>query len=102
MDEKDLDQIEKLLTLSIRGCHYLFEKNEIARVLSIPTEDIDFFCIQNMEKIQSLFTKLIKNNSLSDKQRYLSTLDEESREILIRTYFHIVDNSAMASSELRH
>ncbi|MCB0422892.1 MAG: hypothetical protein KDD61_17965 [Bdellovibrionales bacterium] len=102
MDEKDLDQIEKLLSLSVRGCHHLFDNSEIARVLAKPTEDLDFFSINNMERIQSLFIALIQKNSLAEKQQFLASLDEESREILLRTYFHIVDNSALATSRLRH
>ena len=102
MDEKNLDQIELLLSQSLRGCHHLFQNTEIAQILATPTESIDFFNSERMERIQGLFTELIDKYSFDDKKDYLSTLDSESYEILLRTYFHIVDNSAMASTQLKH
>jgi hypothetical protein len=102
MEEKNLDQIEILLSLSARGCHHLFNNDEIARVLSKPTEDLDFFALENMDRIQNLFTELIEKFSFNEKERYVSSLDPESREILLRTYFHIVDNSVMAATSFKH
>ena len=86
----------------MRGCHHLFGHKEIASVLSTPTESLDFFCSERMDKIQELFTGLIDNYSFAEKRMFLSQLDGESHEILLRTYFHIVDNSAMASNPLKH
>ena len=102
IEESNLMAIETLLSLSLRGVHHLFDHQDIARVLSIPTEEIDFFSFNNMDKIQDLFLELIQHKTLEEKKRFLERLDPESYEIVLRAYFHIVENTAMASSSYKH
>lgn len=87
---------------SMQGVHLLFDNKTIARILKTPTEKIDFFSFENMDRIQNLFTELIKRESIFAKLNYLESLDEESFEILLRTYFHIVDSTALSALELKH
>ena len=101
ISDSHLDQIEHLLVQSMNGIHLLFDNVTIAQVLKTPTEHIDLFQIKNLDKIQDLFTEFIRRETLADKQLFLSTLDKESFEMLLRTYFHIVDNSVMTESD-RH
>lgn len=101
ISDSHLDQIEHLLVQSMNGIHLLFDNSTIAEVLKTPTEHIDLFHMKNLDKIQDLFTEFIRRETLADKQLYLSTLDKESFEMLLRTYFHIVDNSVMTESD-RH
>ena len=102
LSNNNLDAIESLLTLSLRGVHHLFDHKEVARILAKPTEEIDFFNFKNMDRIQDLFLELIERESFIEKREYLETLDQESYEIIVRAYFHIVENSALAASEVRH
>lgn len=102
ISDSHLDQIEDLLAQSMNGIHLLFDNETIARVLKTPTEDLDLFQERNLDKIQDLFSAFIQKASLAEKQLYLETLDGESFELLLRTYFHIVDNSLMAADHIRH
>lgn len=102
IEEKSLESIEYLLAQSAQGVHLLFDNPSIAKVLSQPTEQIDFFNFDNITKIQDLFSKLIDKKSLVEKQIFLEKLDRESFEILLRTYFHIVENTILASSDFKH
>lgn len=102
IDEKSMEEIEKLLGQSLNGLHLLFENEQVAKVLKRPTEDMDFFNFDNMDRIQGLFTELINQETLFDKLCFLQELDEESYEILLRTYFHIVDNTALATTTEKH
>lgn len=102
MEEQNLDQIEKLLTQSVNGHHYLFETCEIAQILSTPTEEIDFFSFENMDRVQNLFSELINRLTFAEKKMFLSTLDKESYEILVRAYFHILENTILASTKVKH
>lgn len=86
----------------MNGIHLLFDNATIAEVLKTPTEHIDLFHMKNLDKIQDLFTEFIRRETLADKQLFLSTLDRESFEMLLRTYFHIVDNSLFTSESDRH
>jgi hypothetical protein len=102
ISDSHLDQIEHLLAQSMNGIHLLFDNETIARVLKKPTEEVDLFQQRNLDKIQDLFTAFIQKASFAEKQLYLSSLDKESYELLLRTYFHIVDNSLFADDTNRH
>lgn len=85
----------------MNGIHLLFDNETIADVLKTPTEHLDLFHMKNLDKIQDLFTEFLQRKTLQEKQLYLHSLDRESFEMLLRTYFHIVDNSLMTDSD-RH
>jgi hypothetical protein len=86
----------------MNGIHLLFDNETIKDILKVPTEQLDLFHFRNLDKIQDLFTEFIKRQGLQEKQIWLSTLDKESFEMLVRTYFHIVDNSLFAADPNRH
>ncbi|MGE0764519.1 MAG: hypothetical protein AB7N80_14685 [Bdellovibrionales bacterium] len=98
----NLDEIERLLTQSMNGLHVLFDNAMVAKILQKPTEELDFFSFDNLDRIQSLFTKFVERPTLNDKKDFIASLDRESYEILVRTYFHIVDNSILAANRPRH
>lgn len=93
ISDSHLDQIEHLLTQSINGIHLLFDNETIAKILKTPTEHLDLFHMKNLDRVEELFTEFIGRKTLQEKQLFLQSLDPESFEILLRTYFHIVDNS---------
>ena len=100
--QRDLNAIEFFLNQSTRGHHLLFDRQQVADILKTPTEQIDFFKKNSMLRIQNLLTELIAKKSLEDKKNYLNSLDREAFEILLRTYFHIVDNAILASNNTVH
>ena len=102
IDETNLDAIELLLSMSLRGIHHLFDHQDIAQILSKPTEEIDFFNFKNMDKVQELFLELIQKETLEEKKEFLSNLDRENYEIVLRAYFHIVENTALAAHTFKH
>ncbi len=102
IEEKKLAAIESLLSLSLRGIHHLFDHREIARILSTPTENIDFFSFDRMSRIQKLFLELIEQKTFEQKQEFLKRLDKDSYEIVVRAYFHIVENTALAAKGFKH
>ena len=102
ISESHLDQIEHLLSQSMNGIHLLFDNDTIKRVLKKPTEEMDLFSKVNVPKVQQLFTRFIEAETFHDKQTFLQSLDPESFEMLLRTYFQIVDNSIFAAEPYRH
>lgn len=86
----------------MNGIHLLFDNETIARILKIPTEDLDLFHFRNLDKIQELFTEFVQHETLQEKRMWLESLDQDSFEMLLRTYFHIVDNSLFAADPNRH
>ncbi len=100
--EKHLDEIEFLLAQSMNGVHLLFDNTEIAQVLNKPTEEKELFSFENMDKIQDLFSQLIEKSSVPEKLDFIHGLPTHEFELLLRTYFHILDNTVLANTELKH
>jgi hypothetical protein len=97
-----LQEIEYLLSQSIQGLHLLFDNVVIAKILSTPTEDMDFFNFENIKRVQGILSDFISQKSLMEKQTFLKELSDEDYELLVRTYFNIVDNAILESTEFKH
>jgi hypothetical protein len=102
ISDTHLDQIEHLLAQSMNGIHLLFDNETIARILRSPTEDMDLFQVRNLDKIHDLFTAFVGHKTLQEKRMWLESLDKESYEMLLRTYFYIVENSLFNADPTRH
>lgn len=102
VQEKNLEKMEALLKHSALGIHVLFENHSIARALSQVKDDKDFFDFNKMKLVQDHMTELIAKKTFIEKRAYLHDLDEEAHDMLVRTYFHIVENTVRSKSELSH
>lgn len=102
VDEKNLEDLEFFLSQSLKGMHLLFDHSAIRDILKTPTEDTEFFNMENMEQVQGLIVELMKKESLERKRAYLQSLKPESYEMVVRAYFHIIDNSISTSGSLKH
>lgn len=96
------EQIEYLLYQSTQGIHFMFHNSEIAKVLREPTDEEKFFTTANMEKVQGLLTGFLDRPTFKEKRSFLESLPREDYELLIRAYFHLVENTILAHSTIRH
>lgn len=94
--------MEALLSHSAMGVHVLFDNQSIANVLKDCRDDKDFYSFEKMKKVQDVMTELIAKKSYFEKMAYLQALDKDSYEMLIRAYFHIVENTVRANHEHCH
>ncbi len=102
LDVDDVGQIEYLLYQSTQGLHFMFDHADIARILSVPEDASKFFTEENMKRVQELLTGLLDAKSLDAKRSYLDRLPVEQYELLVRAYFHLVENTILAHSNIRH
>ncbi len=102
LQESSMERMESLLSHSAMGIHVLFDNKSIAKVLSEVTDDKDFYSPDKMKKVQDMMTELITKRSYFEKMAYLQALDVESYHILVRAYFHIVENTVRANHEHEH
>jgi hypothetical protein len=102
IEAKKLEQIEHLIAQSARGIHLLFDNPSIAKVLGRPTGEVDFFSFENITKIQELLTQFIARTSHRAKMEYLNSLEADQYELLVRTYFHILENTVLAATPFKH
>ena len=102
IDKEQLKQVEYLFNQSAQGLHLLFDNANIRRVLSQPTEDMDFFTFENVDRIQKLLSDFIAKETLQQKLEFLEKLDQETYDLLLRTYFNIVENSIFEQGKQKH
>lgn len=102
LEETSLERMEALLSYSAMGVHVLFDNQSIAKVLKDTNDDKDFYSFDKMKKVQDVMTELIARKTYFEKMAYLQALDKESYEMLIRAYFHIVENTVRANHEHSH
>lgn len=102
IDKSQLEQMEYLLAQSAQGLHLLFDSETVRKILSLPTENMDFFTFENLNRIQTILGDFLKKKSFVEKKLFLERLDRESYELLVRSYFNIVDNAIMEQTKLRH
>ncbi|MBC6416011.1 MAG: hypothetical protein GDA46_06460 [Bdellovibrionales bacterium] len=103
LEKKQIKEIEFLFKQSVQGIHFLFDDTKkLSDILSTPTQEKSFFDSKNMNKIQKLFSSLVSKKNLTEKQIYLSNLNPENFEILVRTYFHILENTVLNENKTIH
>ena len=102
IEEQSLRQMEALLNHSAQGVHILFYNQSIAKILKNPTDNKVFMDVQKIKIVQDILTQLIAKKTYIEKVAFLGDLSPENYEMLIRTYFHIVENNIRSSSGLYH
>lgn len=96
------NQIEYLLHQSTLGIHFIFDNADITRVLSQVKDEKDFFTLDNMGKVQEMLSKFLERPTIVEKRSFLEKLKKEEFDLLIRAYFHLVENTILANSKIRH
>ncbi len=102
LSEDSLKSIERLLCLSVNGTHQLFDRQDIANILSTPSEELDLFNFDNVEKVQRLFLEFLDHKTFSEKKAFLKHLSYEEYEIVLRAYFHILDATMHSAQSYSH
>ncbi len=100
--QDSLDQIEFLLSASTRGIHLLFDKDHLRETLQSPIDAQEYFTFENLNRVQDILTEMIQLPTFSEKIKYLQSLDPNHYELLIRTYFNIVENTVLESHPHQH
>ena len=103
IEKRQIQEIEFLFSQSAKGIHILFDDSKkLADILKTPTRERQFFSSENMKQVESLFTGLVAERSVARKKAYLRSLSQENFEIVVRAYFHIVDNTARNEGKTVH
>ena len=100
--EREMEQIEYFLYQSTQGVHFMFQNSDIRDVLQHATDEKKFFTADNMHKVQDLLGGWLDRKTFSEKRSYLDSLPSGDYELLIRAYFHLVENTILSHTDLRH
>jgi len=96
-----MEQMEYFLAQSANGIHFLFDHESIVEILKRPTVDKEFFTLENVCRIQDILEELLEHRGFFDKLNYMRLLSKQDYELLVRSYFNIVENSIF-ETELKH
>ena len=103
IENRNIEQIEYLVQQSTRGLHFLFDREEIVHALTkSENEGFEFFSFETRNKVQGLLLEVIEKKSFNEKRIFLKTLGDEDFDLLIQAYFHLVDNTILAQTKLKH
>ncbi len=102
LDQTQLQSLQKILNQSELGIHVLFNNELISDVFKQPYEEDDFFNPENLKKVQEEVMKLLQFKTLIQKQDFISSLDAESKQRIVRAYFYIIENNIRAHSKQTH
>lgn len=100
VSRQQLKQVEYLISQSIQGNHVLFDADSVRRAFIEP--NVDVFDESLAYSVEPHIERLILLPTLEQKRAYLDGLDIRTREIVIRTYFNIVENNLYENLEERH
>lgn len=100
--KENLQQLEYLFAQSVQGVHLLFDNESLTKILSKPSDELDVFSFENLDRIQNIFLDFINRETLDEKRAFLDSLSNETYELLVRTYFNIVENAVLEASEYKH
>ena len=105
VSKDQLKQVEYLIGQSIQGNHVLFDTDTVRRVF---WNDLNhrnsplLFEDETAHSIEQHIEKLIIEPTLQRKRAYLEHLDPSTYEMVVRTYFNIVENNLYENIEVRH
>ena len=103
LDENRLLQMEYLVDQSRMGHHLLFDNETVSRVFTEdPSTDEALFKVENLARIQDLLAEFMDKSTLKQKRKFLDTLGQEDHDLLVRTYFNIIENSIHSVVPFKH
>lgn len=97
-NQDGMAQMEELINQSKNGYHLLFDNNDIARVFATGKNE-SLLQVNNLKKVQDLLSEFMSKKSFNDKQFYLRSLDKESYDLIVRTYFNILENNILSTQK---
>lgn len=95
--EEQAAQVKYLIDQAIQGNHILFDPATLKRVLAkpVPSTEEAYAAEPHVEKLMGL-------PGLAAKRAYLERLDAETFELVVKTYFNIVENSLFEARGVTH
>lgn len=102
LDQSQVQSLQKILSQSELGIHVLFDNDLISDVFKQPYDEDEFFNPENLKKVQDEVLQLLQFKTLTQKQDFISSLDAESRQRIVRAYFYIIENNIRAHSKQTH
>lgn len=100
IESSQMEQVEYLFNQSARGNHVLFDPEDIRKALSsekslkkMQGDYLDTFDIKTLQRMRDLLDLLMRQSTVLEKRHFITSLPPDSKELLIKAYFNILDNT---------
>jgi hypothetical protein len=100
VSESQLNQIEYLIGQSIQGNHVLFDVDSVRRIFRNQGHEVD--ATSESYAVEHHIERMIEQPTLEQKRAYLEGLDSETFDLVVRTYFNIVENNLYENKGITH
>ena len=101
VETDQLNEINFLFDLSQQGHHLLFDHEDVKMYMQIPMKDYYQLVDTNHEDVEALFEKFLSIPGIENKRDYFQSLHPKNQEVILKTYFSIVDNR-MIDKNIKH
>ena len=98
----DLLAVEDLLSQSLKGFHFAFDKDDIKLALGSPINGVLDFSLEDNKKVQEIFFEFVAKKGIQAKKDFLNGLPVLDRELVIKTYFNILENTVKKCGKSIH
>jgi len=90
-----MQEIEYIIQQSMNGFHVLFDNETIKRFCR-NTKDDDIFDEDKAKAAERLVELFMSTPTINGRKLFFESLTEGEKSLLIRTYFHIVENNILS------
>jgi len=91
-----MQEIQYIIQQSMNGYHVLFDNDTIKRFCNTEKKDDDIFDEQTARTTEKLVELFMSTPTINGRKLFFQGLSDEEKSLLIRTYFHIVENNLLA------
>ncbi len=103
VSKSQLSQVEYLINQSKQGNHVLFDVESLRKVFWKENPYLSMtISEQEAYSVEHHIEKLILEPSLAQKRAYLEALDPNTYEMVVKTYFNIIENNIYEKLEVQH
>ena len=90
-----MQEIQYIIQQSMNGYHVLFDNETIKRFCANSKTDDDIFDENQARRTERLVELFMSTPTINGRKQFFESLNDEEKSLLIRTYFHIVENNIM-------
>jgi hypothetical protein len=88
-----MQEIQYIIQQSMNGFHVLFDNDTIKRFCKDTKCDDDIFDENKARTTERLVEMFMSTPTINGRKSFFESLNDEEKSLLIRTYFHIVENN---------
>jgi len=95
ISEAQMQEIQYIIQQSMNGFHVLFDNDTIKRFCRDSNSDDDIFDENKARTTERLLEMFMSTPTINGRRSFFESLNEDDKSLLIRTYFHIVENNIL-------